>query len=523
MKPVVSVCIPAYRQPEMLVRAVRSVLMQKGCLFEIVITDDSEDDCVETALAEFLFDSRIRYFRNPVRLGAIHNWNNSISKSTADIVKILHHDDWFNTDNGLSLIIQPILLGNATVVFSACRAMSVNGREMFVHCASQDQIASLEIDPMVLGFANFIGAPSVVSFLRSLAVSFDASYIWLSDVDFYVRLLSAAGSNMHYIREPLINITADAKTQLSRECEVQRLRSTKEYVLLFASHKFNRLEPTRIAAQFLLLGRNISLIEMFQAVCFTLSLLELRIAGNLLIGNMVTKPMDSVSLFLTRLWTRNGRDIQVSYSQCGEDMIVDFLLLWLGISHVTYLDLGANDPVRFNNTYRFYKKGFKGVLVEPDEQLSQSIRKKRPRDVCVASAVGTTYDTEVSFFKMSADTLSTTKIETVELYENRLAAEIKVPQLHINVLLEKYFPDNCPIYVSLDVEGLDFQLLSSWNFSRWRPVIICVETLTYSQNKTATKVQEIFNLMTENNYFRYADTYINTIFVRRDNWDCRIG
>lgn len=218
---------------------------------------------------------------------------------------------------------------------------------------------------------------------------------------------------------------------------------------------------------------------------------------------------------------------QVSYSQCGEDLIVDFVLSWMGISEISYLDLGANDPFRFNNTYRFYDKGYTGVLVEPDDVLSESIRKLRPKDVCVASAVGVTHNPEVSFYKMSADTLSTTQSNTVELYEknseHRLALEVRVPQMHINTLLSKFFPGTCPTFVSLDVEGLDLQLLEAWDFSKWRPAVFCVETLTYSQNKTATKVLDIFNVMQLNGYLQYADTYINTIFVNKADWDHRSG
>lgn len=50
MTPVVTISIPAYKQPEVLLRTVNSVLVQKNCEFEIVITDDSDDDSVEVAL-----------------------------------------------------------------------------------------------------------------------------------------------------------------------------------------------------------------------------------------------------------------------------------------------------------------------------------------------------------------------------------------------------------------------------------------------------------------------------------------
>src|SRR5262245_53886441 len=42
-----------------------------------------------------------------------------------------------------------------------------------------------------------------------------------------------------------------------------------------------------------------------------------------------------------------------SFSQSGEDLIVAFMAYSLGIAKVTYLDVGANDPVQLSNTYYF--------------------------------------------------------------------------------------------------------------------------------------------------------------------------
>jgi FkbM family methyltransferase len=217
----------------------------------------------------------------------------------------------------------------------------------------------------------------------------------------------------------------------------------------------------------------------------------------------------------------------MSYSQCGEDLIVEFLLSWLGIVDMTYLDLGANDPVRFNNTYRFYSLGHRGVLVEPDGELFRSIRQTRPLDICVNSAVGVTTDAEVVFYKMTADTLSTTKSSTAEMYErnsgHRIAMQCRVPNVHINDLLDKYFPGSCPTFVSLDVEGLDLDILQAWDFARHEPPVFCIETLTYAQDRSGKKIEEIFTLMNKKRYVQYADTFINSIFVRAESWENRVA
>lgn len=223
--------------------------------------------------------------------------------------------------------------------------------------------------------------------------------------------------------------------------------------------------------------------------------------------------------------SERAQSSRFSYSQCGEDAIVDFLLKWIGIDQMSYLDLGANDPITFSNTYRFYRSGFNGVLVEADSELAAKIRKTRPKDICVAKAVSVTSDETVEFFKMSADTLSTIQSATVERYErdseHRLAIQQTVAAIHINKLLEMYFAEKSPDFVSLDVEGLDIELLRAWDFSRWRPAVFCVETLTYTQNQSAVKIDEIFELMDKAGYQLYADTYINSIFVERSAWGHR--
>lgn len=206
-----------------------------------------------------------------------------------------------------------------------------------------------------------------------------------------------------------------------------------------------------------------------------------------------------------------------SFSQSGEDLIADFLLRMIGEDNISYLDLGANDPIKFNNTYKFYLDGHRGLLVEPDPALTARISSSRPRDLCLPKAVGVSSNSEVEFFRMSSDTLSTTSKSTVERYEKEtehsLELSFTVPSIGINDLLGLYFPEFNFNFVSLDVEGLDLDIVSKWDFFEYRPPVFCIETLTYTQSGHAEKVEEIFSRMSEVNYMVYADTYINTIFI----------
>jgi len=211
-----------------------------------------------------------------------------------------------------------------------------------------------------------------------------------------------------------------------------------------------------------------------------------------------------------------------SYAQCGEDIIIDFLLMWIGVNNVLYLDIGAHHPIWLSNTYFFYRKGHRGILIEPDEELCKNLREKRPADTVLNLAVGASGDSKMQMYVMTSRTLNTldlTQAEQLQLAgRQHIEAILDVRCLGINEILLEYFEARVPNLVSLDIEGMDFDVLKAWDFSRFRPEVFCVETLTYSQNNEERKLTEIIDLMLDNGYQIYADTYVNTIFVCQNAW-----
>lgn len=244
-------------------------------------------------------------------------------------------------------------------------------------------------------------------------------------------------------------------------------------------------------------------------------------------GAIMNRYSNEIKVVLARLLANfrgTGFRPKYSYAQCGEDIIVDFIFMWLRRTRITYLDIGANDPIEMNNTYFFYKRKHRGVLVEPDPRLCRKIKRARPGDVCIHAGVGMGAGDHVSFFLMEPDTLSTSSPEKVAEYLQlgvKLKKEMKVPLIGIHDIIEKYFHSLSPDYLSVDVEGRDFEIIKSLDLMKYRPVVICAETLTYTNNNTEQKIEEISDYLNSYRYFVYADTYINTIYVDRDVWDAR--
>ena len=207
---------------------------------------------------------------------------------------------------------------------------------------------------------------------------------------------------------------------------------------------------------------------------------------------------------------------KLSYSQCGEDIIINHILNSYRITNYTYLDIGTNHPKKANNTYKFYTQGNYGVCVEPNPELAKLIKKTRPKDKCLNVGVSLKEDDEADFYVMSTHTLSTFSKPDAKQFEKEgnhsIEQVVKVELKNINNIIEENF-SSCPEIVSIDVEGLNEEIALSFDFSIYRPKIFCLETITYSDNNTGVRLNQIIDYLVKNNYKLYADTNINSIFI----------
>jgi FkbM family methyltransferase len=217
---------------------------------------------------------------------------------------------------------------------------------------------------------------------------------------------------------------------------------------------------------------------------------------------------------------------RISYSQNGEDLIIKDLFSRIRIQHPTYLDIGANEPFLISNTYLLYSKGSKGVCIEPNLYLYKKLKRKRKLDTCINAGIAFDEKTEADFylFPKEANGLGTFSKKEAEFWEitgnetigkYKVEAVIKTALVNINEIMEKYFSPH-PNFITIDVEGLDLQILKTINFEKFKPEVFCVETLGYGGNNTEVKNSELVNFLEAKGYFIYADTYINTIFCRKD-------
>jgi|LakMenEpi03Aug12_release.lakeMendotaPanAssembly.Ray.scaffolds.fasta_scaffold24082_5 FkbM family methyltransferase len=216
---------------------------------------------------------------------------------------------------------------------------------------------------------------------------------------------------------------------------------------------------------------------------------------------------------------RNGK---YSYSQCGEDLIVRHIFDSLKKDKITYLDVGAHHPFHLSNTAFFYQSGSRGINIEPNPFLFNEFKQWRGNDINLNIGVGTE-SAHLDFYVMDSPLLSTfSEIEAknlVHTYNRKIERKFPVSVLPISSIIEEYSSSSFPDFLSLDVEGLDEAIIKSLPLNNYKPAVICVETISYSQSRAGVKNNEILEYLKANNFLVYADTNINTIFVDREVWE----
>jgi GT2 family glycosyltransferase len=97
--PLITLAIPAYRQPGLLAAALASIAAQRDAPdFDVLVCDDGGLPETRAAVEASGLD-HIRFVSNQPSLGAVGNWNRCIELARGDWVTILHEDDvlypWF--------------------------------------------------------------------------------------------------------------------------------------------------------------------------------------------------------------------------------------------------------------------------------------------------------------------------------------------------------------------------------------------------------------------------------------------
>jgi len=206
-----------------------------------------------------------------------------------------------------------------------------------------------------------------------------------------------------------------------------------------------------------------------------------------------------------------------SYAQSGEDIVAD---CELGKKNKgIYVDVGAFHPKQFSNTYLFYKRGWRGVCVEPRPGAKDDFEKVRPRDKFVEMGVGRKKDVLEYFeFKDGASNTFSKNQAKKNINEagRKFWRKVNVAVMPLRDILASAGMEGVKIdLLSVDVEGMDREVLESNDWNKFRPRIVICEDLDFDFENP--KRSELVKYLLKLDYVLVAKTPYSLIFRDKKN------
>lgn len=144
-----------------------------------------------------------------------------------------------------------------------------------------------------------------------------------------------------------------------------------------------------------------------------------------------------------------------------------------------YVDVGAHHPQRYSNTHAFHLRGWRGINIDPLPDFKAAFDRARPNDINLNVGISDTSG-ELTYTLFNDPALNTFDDALARSRDGLNGFSIigtrVVPTFTLRDVFDKYLPHNVRIsFLTIDVEGLDLQVLRSNDWTRFRPEVVVSE------------------------------------------------
>jgi FkbM family methyltransferase len=218
-----------------------------------------------------------------------------------------------------------------------------------------------------------------------------------------------------------------------------------------------------------------------------------------------------------RYCLRYDRYVQSSYSQEGEDLILAriFATEYRGF----YVDIGAHHPKRLSNTFLLHRRGWRGINIDAMPGSMRAFQKHRADDINLEIPI-LKARASVNYYRFNEPALNGFSRELSESRDGHEGYKIvgvsELEGFPLRDVLQEHMPLRQVIdFMTVDVEGLDFDVLQSNDWTRFRPKVVLVELLRSSLSHVAD--DPVHRFLTSVRYQLFAKTS-QTVFYISDEY-----
>ena len=215
-------------------------------------------------------------------------------------------------------------------------------------------------------------------------------------------------------------------------------------------------------------------------------------------------------------------DYRLAFSQDGEDLcLYSYILEEKPNYKGFYVDIGALDPFRFSNTCLFYQNGWHGINIDATPGSMKKFDQFRQRDINIETVISDKSGEEVSYFMFNEPALNCfdkKRLNDISSHpQYKLIKEKKLKTKTINEILDKYLPAGQKIdFITIDIEGVDVEVIRSLNYEKYAPEYFIVEELDYQQTDFTTYANSpIYQILSQKGYIVVAKTKRSVIYKKQ--------
>ncbi len=226
-------------------------------------------------------------------------------------------------------------------------------------------------------------------------------------------------------------------------------------------------------------------------------------------------------LKLIKVFIKSLTHKKISYSYGGVDLLI--LDIFKNQKKGYYLDIGCAHPIKNNNTYLLYKKGWNGVNIDLDKENIDLFNSYRKRDFNVTAAVSDKEGETDLYFYHNKSALNTISKQNADFQKAEISSIKKIKTQSINKILENSpYKDQKIDFLSVDVEGSELDIFKNFDFNKYSPKVIVVEFLDLSIKKLEIKNlsvnnmirSEIFELIQSKGYTLTNVLHSDLVFIK---------
>ena len=190
-----------------------------------------------------------------------------------------------------------------------------------------------------------------------------------------------------------------------------------------------------------------------------------------------------------------------------------------------YVDAGCQNPISNNNTYLLHKnKNWNGINVDLDPENIKLFNLARPNDININEALSSSIKEIELYYYHKKSAINTISKKIADRQKAKIKQIKKISTTTLDLILEKHNIKKIN-YLSIDVEGHEYEVLSGFTIQKYNPDIVSIEYLDldsmkfefHYNNIDSVINSQIYKYFVSNNYNLVNWNHADLIFVNKNN------